>query len=211
MPYQRRRFSRYRRKPSMGTRKRRYKKFVRKVKHIANTAGEKKYFAVSSGGPQTVDYSGVITSISNVAQGDTDVARDGDQLYLRSLEIHWEAIVADVFNVLRFIVVQWYPATTPVVSDILLTPGTVDSHMSPYNHDTRFQFRILYDKRVTINTDKPSALLKVRIRRFARRRIQYLGGTTDGQNKIYVLKISDSGAVPHPTIQNFSKLNFGDS
>lgn len=209
MPYRRRR-TRFRRKASMGIRKRRYKRFVRRVKHIANTAGEKKYFAVSSGGPQTVDDSGVITSISNIQQGDTDVSRDGDQAYIRSLEVHWEANAADVFNVLRFMVVQWYPATTPTVSDILLTTGT-DGFMSPYNHDQRFQFRVLYDKRVTVDTDRPSIAFRTRLRRFGRRRIQYLGGTTDGQNKLYVLKISDSSAASHPLIQNFTKLNFSDN
>lgn len=210
MPFRRRRFSRFRRKPSMGNRKRRYKRFVRKVKHIANTAGEKKYFAVSSGGPQTVDSTGTITSISNIPQGDTDNTRDGDQAYIRSLELFWEADAADVFNVLRLLVVQWYPATTPLVTDILLTTG-VDGFMSPYNHDQRFQFRVIYDKRVTISTDRPAANFRVRLRRFGRRRIQYLGGTTDGQNKLYLLKISDSGAVSHPFIQNFTKLNFSDN
>lgn len=189
-----------------------YRSFVRTVKAIANKAGEKKYFSVSSGGFQTVDWSGTVTSISNIQQGDTDVTRDGDQAYIRSLELQWEASVGDTFNVLRFIVFQWFPATTPTVADILLTSGSNDGVLSPYTHDTRFQFKILYDRKMHLNTNTPNMSYRYRIwKDFKYNRIQYLGGTTDGQNKIYVLKISDSGAITHPSVANFTKLNFSDN
>lgn len=209
MPYKRRRNYR-RRKPV--ARKRRYKRFVKRVKAIANKAGEKKFFATTSGGFQGIDWTGTITSISDVSQGDTDVTRDGDQIYIRSLEMSWEVAVGDTYNIVRLIVLQWFPATTPTISDILLTSGNNDSVLSPYSHDTRFQFKVLYDRKIHVNTDRPNMSLRFRIwRNFRFRRIQYIGGGTTGQNKIYILKISDSGAVPNPTMANFAKMNFSDN
>lgn len=199
-------------KRRMGFRRRRFKqkRFKKFIKRVANMGAEKKYFYVTSGGPQTVDSTGSITSVSDISQGDTDITRDGDQVYLRSIEFVWEADVADTFNQVRFIVVQWYPPTTPVVSDVLIGTGTTTFFM-PYNHDKRFNFKILYDRTVTVDTNTPSKLSrKIQVIRGFRRRIQYLGGATDGTNKIYVLKISDSGAASHPLVDNYFKLNFSD-
>lgn len=213
MPFYRRTYRRRTMtRPRKSFRRYRYKKFVKKVKAIANKAGEKKFFATTSGGFQGVDWTGTITSISDISQGDTDVTRDGDQVYIRSLEFSWEVSVGDTYNIVRLLVVQWFPATTPAVTDILLTNGSNDGVLSPYNHDSRFQFKVLYDRKIHVNTDMPNRSLKFRLyKNFRYRRIQYIGGGTTGQNKIYIIKISDSGAAPNPTMANFGKLNFSDN
>lgn len=190
------------------------KQLKKVIKQVANQSGEKKYFTVYSGGPQTVDSIGVVTSISNIGQGDTDVTRDGDQVYLRSIELTWNAIVADTYNFLRLIIFQWMPASTPTVSDILIpaTGNPEQNYQMPYNHDGRFNFRILYDRTLQVSQDtyQSRQVTKKYILKGFRHRIQYQAGTTDGNNKIYLLKISDSTAASHPTMMNVTKINFGD-
>ena len=74
-----------------------------------------------------VDVSGAVStslginSLTDIAQGDTDITRDGDQLYMGSITFFKQWINADNVNTCRFIVFQWFPATTPVGTDILNT------------------------------------------------------------------------------------------
>lgn len=208
----RKRFRKYKRKypkfkPS--------KTFTAKVKKVMNLQLEKKHFTVSSGGFQTVSDTGTVTSISNVTQADTDTGRDGDQLYIRSLELQWQCDVIDTYNTMRIIIFQWYQndsTSTPAVGDILQTLSNSSGVISPYNHDQRFNYRILYDKVVTLtqgNTDA-SYVYKSMITKFPKRKMQFNAADTTGTNKLYILKISDSSATSHPQVRNITKLNFSD-
>lgn len=202
--YRRKRYARKnyarKRKPS--------KAFTRKVLKVVRKVQEKKYWPFLNS--TTISLVGSLLDVSGVTQGDTDVTRDGDQLTVKSMIINFSNTVADGSNYLRFIAFQWYPATTPTSADVIL--DTTQPIISPYAHDTRYQYRILQDKLCYVDTDDPNRLCMMKVTRgFKTRTIQYIGGGTTGTNKIYVFVFSDSGAAPHPAVAWSGKLNFVDS
>lgn len=197
--------------------------------------GEKKYFITNSGGLFSVTSTGSVTHLTAVPQGDTDQTRDGDQLTIRSLELKWQAFTGftnstttyDFFNRVRCLVVQWYPQTTPVLGDILLSVGN-GAHIAPYNHDTRFQFKVLYDSTKTVDQtlfyngtttfgmstgNSESQLITKRINRgYKQRRVQFVGGTvTAPSNGLYLIFVSDSVAITNPQAEYVAKLNYSDN
>lgn len=205
MPYRRKKFYKKSRK---GYRKRYSKKLKFTVKKIMNQQLEKKYSITSVN--TTITNAGSIWSISDVAQGDTDLTRDGDQLYIRSIECEIRVTAGDPTNVMRIIVLQWIPNSTPNVSSILID-ATTYGEMSPWTHDTRFLFRILYDKRFYVNTTTMgNREHKTVLKRIKFRKMQFESGATTGTNKLYVLAISDSAAATHPILFMVTKLNFSD-
>lgn len=214
MPYARRKFIR-RRRP---VRYRRYgggKRLVKTIRRVINRQAEKKYFDYSAN--TTVSNSGYLLKLSEVPQGDSDVSRDGDQLTIRSLQFNTETLVGvnetGGTNKVRIIIFQWFPNTAagyPTLNNLLL--DVTSPFLSPYAHDYRFNFRILADRTASVDDGDPSRMMKFFIRRFARRKIQYVGASaTSYTNGLFAYLVSDSGAIPHPTVYWSGKLNYSDT
>lgn len=210
----------------------RMKKFAYRIERLI---GEKKYYITNSGGNFSVSNAGTVTHLTAVPLGDTDQSRDGDQLTIRSLELKWQAIAGytsstttyDFYNRVRCVVFQWFPQTVPVIADILISTGN-GYHIAPYNHDTRFQFKVLYDSTRTVDQtfffngattygvstgNSQSQLITKHINRgYKNRRVQYVAGTTTAPSfGLYLLFVSDSSAVTHPQAEYVAKLNYSDN
>lgn len=158
-----------------------------------------------------------INPLTDIGQGTTDQQREGDQLTIRSIEVNWSwngssLTTPDQSNIGRIIVFQWFPATVPSAANILadLTPAYVT--LSPYNHDSRFQFKILLDKKSPISLNGPSVTYNRRyIKGGMKRKIQYIAGSSVvAANMIYVLMVSDSGVIPDPIGTYAIKVNYSD-
>lgn len=192
------------------------------LKNNLATLGEKKYIQFNYVPGAGVPYTGQMQPVTVIPQGTTDSDRSGDQIALRSIEIQWGWYIdgsvipsTELTNIVRIIVFQWIPDTVPVRDNILsigvTTPPSLYPH-APYNHDKRFQFRILYDKKQHLSYYGPAvAIGRKRITRFPQRKIQFQSGTTVGTNQIYVLYLSDSGATPNPTMSSSVKVNYQDN
>lgn len=187
--------------------KRPSKQFTAKVKKVINKVAEKKYFTVIQ--PSVgVDNTGAFAQLGAVTQGDTDTTRDGDQLYIRSLQVKGQVTAGDTTNLLRVIIFQWFLPTTPTATDLLLS-NVVDS---PWNHDNRYLFKVVVDKSYSLATASNAAqTINWRISKGFKRKCQFNGGTTIGTNKFWIFTISDSGGVPNPSVSYYTKLNFTDS
>lgn len=184
------------------------KDFVKK--YLAKNQ-ELKFFAVENG-VTAVDFSGTIYDLSGIAQGDTDVTRDGDEIMPKSLNIRGSMVIADSTNVMRFIVFRWLQSTTPVVTDILgVGVGSLFGPYAPYNVDSRQKFNVLYDKIQELGSTSQQVALINKFLPLAQKSVQYSAGTTTGTNKIWALAISDSGAASHPGIAFTHELRFTDS
>lgn len=177
-------------------------------KEILKIAEKKFINGTNSAG---IDFSGTVTSISDVAQGDTDNTRDGDNLYLTSLQLRWSVVLGDSTNLARIIVFQWKPNSTPTTGDILITTGSTAAPLSAYNHDTRQSYRILSDSLVALNAAETMKAGTSFVVNFPVKQIQYTGSGTTGTNKLYLLALSDSGASSHPTFTYYYKLNYRDA
>lgn len=183
------------------------KPFYRKVKRVFNSIAEKKYYPYDN--TSTVSTTGNMLFLSSIPQGDTDTTRDGDSIYIRSIQINFTVAYADAYNQLRFILFQWLPQTTPTLADILLHPTYPT--ISVFNHDSRRNYRILKDRRCIVDADDPTCMLKIYSYNKFIRKIQYTGGTTVGNNNIYCLAVSDSNVVNDPSISWSGKINFTDA
>lgn len=137
-------------------------------------------------------------SLTNVTQGNTDTTRIGDKLHVSALILrfnmhlypHNDASNGQTQAYFRIICFQWLENdayNTPTVSKLLEST----SLNAPWNHDQSSSFFILYDKVHPMNSTKPSGLLTVPIiPKF--RRIDYNGGGTSGNKKIWLLIIGES-------------------
>lgn len=187
------------------------KRFVKKQ---INVTKEHKYFDTSFN-LQTIPIAGNVDQLSTVPQGNTDTTRVGDKILPTSLEMNFQfvAVPADVTNYIRHIVFRWKPNTvsvTPAVASILAYAGTAQSPASPYYHDGRNQFEILYDKMYTFDAYNITKVIKETVP-LARKTVNFVAGGNNGMGHLYQITLSDSGAVAHPTVIGYVRLNYTDA
>lgn len=187
------------------------------VKRMINFGRELKYFvafetAVSISTTATVD------DLFEPAIGDTDITRDGDQVTLRGIVLRFTLTGGDLTNIIRIICFQWRADSAlqaPNAGNIIISTGDINS---PLNHDQRTNYRILYDKRFTTcgTTAAPTeatirlGMVKQSAKNWAKT-VYFDSGGLQGRNKIYILYLSDSAAITHPTISYRSLIEFNDS
>lgn len=103
--------------------------------------------------------------LNGMVQGDTDITRTGNELDATSIQCrgycYLDSNVAGAVNTVRTVrlLVFWDQqpnGSAPVVGDILATTTITNLINSPYNRDNQKRFKILIDKRITLN---PSTLL----------------------------------------------------
>lgn len=186
------------------------KKFVKKA--IKQTQ-ELKIFDTAQGN-SGVDWAGTIWDISNVAVGTADGSRIGDAINPTSLEFNAVIAAADAYNTFRVIIFRYKPNVVSVTTlNILQAANSTWAPTSPFNHDNRQNFEVLMDESFALDPESDGVyFLKKKLRMAKTKPIQYHGGSaTVGQNRIYVLAISDSGAAPNPNFLFSSRLYFTDS
>lgn len=162
---------------------------------------ELKYYELQAGG-SGIDNNGLIYDLSPVPQGLGDSSRVGDKITPHSLKVTLQAGLADTTNMLRLVFFRWKPssiAVAPTIAGIFSAgPGSVWAPTANYNHDQRGNFVVLYDKLFNLSAGaKPNPLIKRTIK-LTTDKIDFISGSTNRLNGIYMAAISDSGAVPHP-------------
>lgn len=218
-------YTRRTRRGRMTKRPRRSKFFRKKsikslARRIVNFTHEKKYITADSlqilGSTIGQSWTAAIDCFSLVPQGNTDGERDGDRLYIRSLEIHIVCYgVTPATEAFRFIIFQWYPETTPTMSGTLSCLNTASGSgtgewLVPYNHDNRSQYRILRDVKFQLSSVGSQVQEKtLRIIKFPKRAIQFSAGSTTGSNHIYGAICSMNGNA-NAAIRFVYKFNFSD-
>jgi len=185
----------------------------KELKRQLRTLGEKKYSVYSGIGIAVTSAGTAVYDISAPTQGNTDLQRNGDQIQLRSLEMFWKIIGGDATNTTRCIIFQWFTDSNyvlPTLATVLLDT-TIVPWISPWNHDNRFDFKILYDSRINTTINGPNVGVKhKRIYKGFKDKIQYIQGGQNGTNKIFMVFVSDSAIIPSPTLDYYVKLNYSD-
>jgi len=183
------------------------------VKKMLDKAQEIKFYDES--GTVSLSTSGSVFCVSDLAQGDTDITRDGDKIVLKSMQLRGTMTLADTSNIIRIIVFQWFPVDTasdPTADDILQTTGTFGI-VSAYQHDQRNQYHILADRTYTLTTaSQPYRHWQIKIPfKYVKKQATFLAGGVYGANHIHILMISDSAAVADPTCSFYSRIYYTDS
>ncbi len=165
---------------------------------------------------QSISISGTFYSLTATTNGTTDITRIGDRITLHSLEFNWSAIVADSSNIVRAIVFQWIPddaSDAPTLSKLLAQASTPVN--SPFNHDSAFKAKILYDHRVILTTyeicrgDKVLLMLDTPGRGI-NPQVQYSAGSSTGMRNLFLCLVSDSGPSPQPQVDFVARCNWFD-
>lgn len=132
------------------------KRGFRLAKTLASTREVKYYTSAISGNTTTT---GTITSLLDIAQGDSADTRDGNQITLRSIRFLGSLSNGDpstlltgnpsaIYRVILFQDKQQVSDTPPAVNDVLFSPD----YASVYNYPNVVKrFKILYDRSFVIN------------------------------------------------------------
>lgn len=184
------------------------KAIVRKAMHAEE---EEKYAIINqSYGVSTTVGLYVLTNTSQGSSGGTHI---GDECRLKSLWLRYNVTVADASNQVRLILFIWKPNlayAAPAALNILKTVTVPNQMTSCYNEDGEDMYHILYDKVHFVSAVGPvqaGALIKRKLNL----KMDFATGSSNASNNVYLLLVSDSGAVSDPTVNFTSRIAFTDS
>jgi len=147
--------------------------------------------------------------LTTPAQGTASNQRIGTSINLREVLIKGNVIVGDTTNVVRFLVFRWLVDNN---SDVPGADELFDSATDVYSGTTRYdpkRYKILFDKMYLLNAYHPSRLMDIKID--LGDSLATFSSGTSGQNHVYCATISDSTAIPHPTLAWSYQLQWRDS
>jgi len=155
-----------------------------------------------------------VIDLSAVAIGTDDNTRIGNHIHLKRSNLRFRLDGSDPTNTYRVILFKWkdndFYTGAPPASSILanLSAGAGDVVM-PYNRETPGSFTIIKDFFVTTSQTGEGTITRY-VSIPLSGKVQYTGITTNGLNKIYLLLLSDSTVIAHPTITWFHELLYTD-
>lgn len=171
---------------------------------------ERKYLGYF-GNSIAVDWTGGVNSLCDINQGLGDTERTGDHIVLKRLLFRYQCVAADTSNNVRLLLFTWFPSSAPNTGLVL---SSIGSAISPYgfpNHDQRANFRIHKDVMIGLSTVSDYQREGIIDLKFSSP-VQYVAGSgSTATGKLYLLYISDSGVVAHPTLTFVSKVEFTDA
>lgn len=184
---------------------------VKQVKKLITSSQEMKFHDKEFG--STVSTAGTVFAISDIAQGQSDITRIGDQLTVKHIDIRGVAAftaAADTFNFVRLILVKWNELGVPTVPDILQTVG-ISSYLSHYVMDTMRmkRFTILHDKTYSVVLNEQIA--HWRIKKNVNIKVSYNLATTNSSKGLFMILLSDSNVSLHPYVGFVSRVLYNDS
>jgi len=194
---------------------------VRKIayKQIQQTA-EKKTFD-EQWDTASISLTPTFYEISNVSVGTSGSQRVGVSINAVSLLYRFQFIAGDDTNIIRMVIFQWRPDDgdhAPNWEDMFAfqTAGLPIAASDVISPLTRIQgdlgnYQIIVNKIFTLDADDPIKFFQGYIRGGFNKKIGFTTGLTTGDNHLYVLFVSDSGAVTHPTVSGFTRMTFIDT
>jgi len=178
------------------------------VSNMLNKNIEKKYYnyGIELAGVNTT---GTIFPACHPTQGTGDLAnRIGDRLKLKSLHIRATLTVADTTNVMRLIWFQYnslsnITTNAPTSTNVLdVTGASISPVFAQYLFDSFSEhIVILSDRTYSLSTSNSIKNVNYYVPlKYAKKTIRFSAAGTLAYNHIYLLAISDSGTVSHPSL-----------
>lgn len=156
-----------------------------------------------------------IYTLANTTQGVGGGSHVGDECILKSLWLRYTMNVADISNFLRIIIFVWKPNmgyVAPSASSILKTTTTPYNLTSMYQEDGEDQYKILYDVTHCLSTQGGTPYVKSEtIQRKLNLQQDYITGSSNCSNNLYILLVSDSAVPTDPFITWSSRVGFTDA
>jgi hypothetical protein len=179
----------------------------------------------------TYSVNGTTGSIANmglntISQGTTLSQRTGDKITVKSITLNGfvqnalSTLAADAFNNIRIIVLNVtqpnLTASPLAVTDFL----EIANYLSLYKKRPAYKYKVLYDKHWLTNSQTSGGATWQPVNPFRKHftttinfpkglDVTYAPGTTTPiTNNIKILLLSDSLAIPHPSITFYSRINY---
>lgn len=155
--------------------------------------------------------------VSLIAQGNLDSQRQGDEIYVRDIELRLrvEQLAGGALsNAVRLVLVQYYQddVTPPTGGSVMNIASGALAYISHYSHDLRRQYKILYDETFYLSSTGPTNTGRVVITKPGRAKVRFDAAGQSGDGQIYLYHCSDqtSGAST-PTFDYNCRVNFTDA
>lgn len=206
-----RKYRRRRQKKTVGTR-------LKRLEYKVNVQQkpEAKYFNVRQA-PQ-VTYAGSLSELNGIVnQGDEDIQRNGDAIFMKNMLIHCSIMQQGSGNQDIVRIILFYDKENKVASVSDFWDGTylgiTNAPQGFKNHDKRFQTNVLLDRIFTINNNAQS------IKHFTKnlkinKRVQYDAGSNTiqtGSLKLFMITSNPGTTNPDiPKIDFTARCNFLD-
>lgn len=156
-----------------------------------------------------------IYTLANTTQGVGGGSHVGDECILKSLWLRYTMNVADISNFLRVIIFVWKPNmgyVAPSAASILKTTTNPYNLTSMYQEDGEDQYSILYDVTHCLATNGGTPYVKSEtIQRKLNLQQDYITGSSNCSNNLYILLVSDSAVPSDPFITWSSRVGFTDA
>jgi len=188
------------------------------IKSAVHEDLEQKWFDTAAAG-NSVNSAASLGSITPIPQGNTAVSRVGIDVQPTEVLSQYTWVGStDVTNLVRMIIFQWHPDNaidSPSLGEILETSilGVNLGAYEQYSIPSEQKYKILYDRSFSLVNGSSADTLQVTVPMHRIRGkmlpMKFIGATT-GTNMLYVLYVSDSSVVPHPTITVFHRVRFLD-
>lgn len=166
-------------------------------------------------GTGTINSTGAITHITDIAQGDTDQSRNGNSLLLKSINLKFQIAMngSSAGSIVRCLVFhdkQQVGDTSPSVSDVL-DGDAVSPLLAPLNNLTVGRFSILFDRMYKMgNSSDPIKIIKMYRKCLSHVRFNGTASTDIQKNGLYFLLVSNE-PTNVPTVSYQSRLTFIDN
>jgi len=190
----------------------------KKIKVAMGKNSDRKWINLA-GGPTSIDYSGAIYDLVNsIDRGDGASAEfNGSSLQPTWLQMRYRCVAAGTYSTMRVIIGQMMKdrGTGPSsVGALLNSVGSNTAPLTGYNQYGRGWYRILYDRMHTVCTASNIAEThKVFIPGSRFNKVEFDTGASNPtvlRGGIFMVVVSDDGAVAYPTFEYECNLLYTD-
>lgn len=191
------------------------KKIHKEVINEIRKAGETKIYTTVATAAN-VTFSGTISnSLTIPVKGDAYNQRTGIQISPLSLNLKGQIIVGGTTNIVRLVLFRWKDNTAtavPVVADLITAGYTVASYAPLFTYiwgPKRKKFSVLWDRTFAVDQGKQVVYFNKTIK-LKGTQVFNPGAVTDGTSQLFLMSISDDGAVSYPSLEYSHKFLYKD-
>lgn len=181
---------------------------------------EKKCYDTAWNG-QPASLTPYLNDISDMGQGTGYDNRIGNTITVQSIQYRFVATIGDATNFMRLVLFQWKSdAQIAPTWDAIMqfqtagVPIGIKDCLSPYlvSNGVSTEFKIIKDIRFLLDTDNPQQIIEGYIDKNFIKNVHYSDSSSFfGTNHLFMMLVSDSGAVSHPTLDGFIRLRYTDA
>lgn len=184
------------------------------AKKVVARAVETKILDTSVTG-QAVDFgAGYVVSMTNtMIRGIAENQYIGDAITPVGLALRCQLTRIDATQLFRVLIIQNKAGGVPLTTTVFQSTGNITAPLSALNVDYNNTYRVLYDKMFSMDVIRDTTkhvTIRIAGKRLRRLNFNDAIGTIEKAG-LYMVVISDSGVVAHPTIDFRARLYYKDA